>query len=124
MFDSFGGVAAKTVSASSTEKSVVGLELNEETMQKAMMLVGDEMRVASDAPGGMAEFRSSLVVGFVFKAFVKTVEAVSQEAKVDGVTAPAWIPEDDVIKSTIPSEKPLLKGVQVSSSIPIHCLSC
>ena len=47
---------------------------DDEMLQKAMTLLLEEFPLASDVPGGMPEYRRSLIVSFFFK-FYWTVRA-------------------------------------------------
>ncbi|CAD7700908.1 unnamed protein product [Ostreobium quekettii] len=68
---SYGGVAAKTVTASKVEQALVGCLWGKEAMKMALDAVKEEVCVPVGAPGGMAEFRNSLAASFLFKFFMR-----------------------------------------------------
>ena len=45
-------------------------EWNEATLQEATRLLSEELQLSSDAPGGMPEYRMSLVTSFFFKFYL------------------------------------------------------
>jgi len=110
---SFGGVAEATTSAKNAERSLIGSSFDEATMKLALQRVGDELQVPEEAPGGMAAYRSSVVVGFVFKAFLQTAEKLRSVLQKQGMEPPAW-EVNERLKSIISHEKhQITKGVQV-----------
>ncbi|KAJ8903637.1 hypothetical protein NDN08_004739 [Rhodosorus marinus] len=109
----FGGVAEATTSPTKAERSLTGSSFDEATMERALQIIGDELQVPKGAPGGMAAYRSSVVVGFVFKAFLQTAEKLRSVLQKENVEPLAW-EVDERLKSIISDEKPqITKGVQV-----------
>ena len=45
-------------------------EWNEATLQEATRLLSEELQLSADAPGGMSEYRKSLVTSFFFKFYL------------------------------------------------------
>eukprot|EP00899_Mesostigma_viride_P019651 jgi/Mesvir1/27688/Mv07407-RA.1 len=66
----FGGVAPVTLCAPKTEAWLVGKEWSEGVAFEAVAQLAREIVIADNAPGGMVEFRRSLVGSFFFKFFV------------------------------------------------------
>lgn len=65
----FGGLAPTTISLQATEQLCMRQLLDEQTLRKALKEVGRSAELPKDVPGGMPEYRQSLALGFVFKAF-------------------------------------------------------
>lgn len=99
---------------------MIGSSFDEATMKLALQRVGDELQVPEEAPGGMAAYRSSVVVGFVFKAFLQTAEKLRSVLQKQGMEPPAW-EVNERLKSIISHEKhQITKGVQVSFALALH----
>ncbi|CAI7828132.1 unnamed protein product [Closterium sp. NIES-54] len=73
----FGGVAATTVSAHRTQQHLLGRPWTQETLQVALQVLQEEISVPENAPGGMPEFRGSLVLSFFFKFFLLVAHRVN-----------------------------------------------
>ena len=52
-------------------------EWNEATLQEAIHLLSDELQLPADAPGGMPEYRKSLVTSFFFKFYLTVSHLLS-----------------------------------------------
>ncbi|GMH39295.1 hypothetical protein BSKO_07193 [Bryopsis sp. KO-2023] len=72
----YGGVAAKTISAKSVEKVMLGKPWSPDTFKAALDSLKDDVVIAADAPGGMSEFRFSLAASFLFKFFLHVSDAL------------------------------------------------
>ena len=66
----FGGMAATTKMANITAKSIKGLIWSPETIERAIDVLSQEMKLPPEAPGAMVRFRQTLAISFLFK--VKT----------------------------------------------------
>lgn len=77
----FGGVGPTPVCAKQTEAFLQNKEWKEETLQNALVMLRKDIVIAENAPGGMAEFRSSLVASFFFKFFLSSTYRLEDEGK-------------------------------------------
>ncbi|KAK4419558.1 Xanthine dehydrogenase 1 [Sesamum alatum] len=66
----YGGVAPYSVSANETKKFLIGKHWNKEMSQGALKVLEKDIVLKEDAPGGMVEFRKSLILSFFFKFFL------------------------------------------------------
>ncbi|KAL8465182.1 hypothetical protein ACS0TY_034614 [Phlomoides rotata] len=66
----YGGVAAYSISACETKKFMIGNHWNKELLHGALKILEKDIVVKDDAPGGMIEFRKSLILSFFFKFFL------------------------------------------------------
>ncbi|MCD7466863.1 xylitol dehydrogenase [Datura stramonium] len=66
----YGGVAPLSFAASKTSDFLVGKNWNKELLHGALKILGEEIVLKEDAPGGMVEFRKSLTLSFFFKFFL------------------------------------------------------
>lgn len=104
----YGGVAPNTVAAEETAAHIVGKPWTLDTLRKALDIVSEEIKVGKDAPGGMVEFRNSLVTSFLFKFFAISGLKLAKDA---GEQAVGEMPAgaDSAAK---PYERPPSKGLQ------------
>lgn len=77
----YGGVAAITVSAKKTQDFLKGKAWNRQTLDEALSLLQAEISMVPNAPGGMVEFRRSLISSFFFKFFLYTNYRLEADAK-------------------------------------------
>ena len=68
----YGGVAAVVKVAVKTQEFLKGKTWSRETLDKALVVLAEEIFMADNAPGGMVEFRRSLISSFFFKFFLYT----------------------------------------------------
>ena len=110
----YGGVAAKTVMAPKTQQALVGRKWDRETLLKALELLKEELHIAADAPGGMVEFRRSLIASFFFKFFVRTsLQLVADsEALGPGQKYVSAI-QDDEVSAADAYSRPASHGIQL-----------
>ncbi|CAF2034731.1 BnaA09g00610D [Brassica napus] len=66
----FGGVAPVTLRARKTEEFLIGKSWSKGLLQDALKVIQSDVLIDEDAPGGMVEFRKSLVLSFFFKFFL------------------------------------------------------
>ncbi|GAA5895132.1 uncharacterized protein JCM6883_002329 [Sporobolomyces salmoneus] len=83
----FGGMAAFTVAAKKTEEFILGKTVSSSTLQGAIDILADEFNLPFTVPGGMASFRRTLALSFLFKYFVEIASqcGVSLD-KIEGVS--------------------------------------
>ncbi|MCO5599282.1 hypothetical protein L7F22_053383 [Adiantum nelumboides] len=77
----FGGVGPVPLCAKKTEVFLQDKEWKKEILQDACAKLREDIVIAENAPGGMAEFRSSLVASFFFKFFLIATYKLEQEGK-------------------------------------------
>ena len=63
----FGGMAATTKMANITSKSIKGLIWSPETIERALDVLSQEMKLPPEAPGAMVRFHQTLAISFLFK---------------------------------------------------------
>ncbi|KAJ7880705.1 xanthine dehydrogenase/oxidase [Mycena olivaceomarginata] len=63
----YGGMAATVLSATKTERLLTGKPFSSTTLEEALELLGAEMHLPFNVPGGMASYRKTLALSFFFK---------------------------------------------------------
>ncbi|KAH6767678.1 xanthine dehydrogenase 1 [Perilla frutescens var. hirtella] len=63
----YGGVAPYSISANETKNFLIGKHWNKELLHGALEVLEKDIILNDDAPGGMVEFRKSLILSFFFK---------------------------------------------------------
>lgn len=66
----FGGMAPTTITAPKTARSLVGLPWNDDTLEKALDMLTEDLQLSPEAPGGMVTYRKSLTLSFFFRAYL------------------------------------------------------
>ncbi|XP_057953561.1 xanthine dehydrogenase 1-like [Malania oleifera] len=75
----YGGVAPVSLSASKTNKFLIGKNWNQGLLQGALKMLEDDILLKDNAPGGMVEFRKSLTLSFFFKFFLWVSHQMDQQ---------------------------------------------
>lgn len=73
-----GGMASRTIAASTVESVLRGAPFTKETLDRALSVASSSLVLPQNVPGGMPEFRLALCLGFMFKAFVTAADMVDQ----------------------------------------------
>lgn len=111
----FGGVGPTAVSAARTERHLIGRAWTQETLQTALSVLREEIKVPENAPGGMAQFRMSLVSSFFFKFFLQVANATASESlnprqaaslRAGDYTAGTADPSDDLTDTAVACKRP------------------
>ncbi|XP_066474776.1 xanthine dehydrogenase/oxidase [Tiliqua scincoides] len=76
---SYGGMAPTTVLAGKTCRELIGREWKEKLLQEACPILADEMNLSPSVPGGMVDFRRTLVLSFFFKFYLTVLQKLSRE---------------------------------------------
>ncbi|KAJ6562840.1 Molybdopterin-binding domain of aldehyde dehydrogenase-domain-containing protein [Mycena vulgaris] len=63
----YGGMAATVVSAVKSQAVLTGREFTSKTLEEALDVLGTEMHLPFNVPGGMASYRKTLALSFFFK---------------------------------------------------------
>ncbi|KAJ7433709.1 xanthine dehydrogenase [Mycena galericulata] len=63
----YGGMAPTVVSAVKTQDILTGKSFSAKTLEEALEVLGDEMHLPFNVPGGMASYRKTLALSFFFK---------------------------------------------------------
>ncbi|KAK4875695.1 hypothetical protein RN001_012117 [Aquatica leii] len=115
----FGGMAPTIVVPIKTCQKLINKSWNEETLNKTYGYLIEDLPLSPDAPGGMTQYRRSLSLSFVFKAYL----AISQELRSYTQTQP--INKIELSALTEFSNK-IPKGSQYYEILPsrelIHCV--
>ena len=79
---SFGGMAP-TTKPFTLASNVIGLDWDDETLQKVQQLIGQEFKLPDNVPGGFAKYRSAMPNSFLIKFFFESRSALlGHQAKV------------------------------------------
>ncbi|XP_062980216.1 xanthine dehydrogenase/oxidase-like [Elgaria multicarinata webbii] len=76
---SYGGMAPTTVLVTKTCQELIGREWKENLLQEACHRLAGEMNLSPSAPGGMVDFRRTLVLSFFFKFYLTVLQKLSLE---------------------------------------------
>lgn len=79
----YGGVAPFSISAKETNKFLIGKCWNKELLHGALKVLEKDIVLKQDAPGGMVEFRQSLILSFFFKFFLWVCQQMNGLASFD-----------------------------------------
>ncbi|XP_053162879.1 xanthine dehydrogenase/oxidase isoform X2 [Hemicordylus capensis] len=71
---SYGGMAPTTVLAGKTCQGLIGREWEEKLLQEACRMLASEMDLPPSVPGGMVDFRRTLVLSFFFKFYLTVLQ--------------------------------------------------
>ncbi|KAL6564721.1 xylitol dehydrogenase [Orobanche minor] len=66
----YGGVAPYSICAKGAKDFLIGKQWNKEVLTGVLRILGTEITMKENAPGGMVEFRKSLILSFFFKFFL------------------------------------------------------
>lgn len=113
----FGGMAATTIASNTTNTSMVGLKLSDQetTLNTLTKSLTADMMLAPNVPGGMAAFRTTLVLSFGHK-FISHVnqEINSEENKIN------IDPRELSLSETfLSAPRPITTGVQMYQYDPL-----
>ena len=75
----FGGMAATTKMAIITSKSLKGLVWSPETIETAIDVLSQEMKLPPEAPGAMVRFRQTLAISFLFKVKINMLRLMNYQ---------------------------------------------
>ncbi|KAL5482077.1 hypothetical protein EMCRGX_G022358 [Ephydatia muelleri] len=103
----YGGMSFRTVLAQKTQQMMVGRTWDEAMMVDACKLLLEDLPLAPGAPGGMGEYRHSLVTSFFFKFYMAVLHKLSPQ------TIPAGV--QSVIQ---PYHRPHTRGTQGFQMVP------
>ncbi|XP_013187119.1 xanthine dehydrogenase [Amyelois transitella] len=76
----FGGMGPKTICATNSSNLLKGLYWTEKTLNSMLESLTQELNLAADVPGGMAEYRKSLCLSFFFKFHAFVVQELSNNS--------------------------------------------
>lgn len=63
--------------AKETQKFLIGQSLNDSTVDNALVKLKNELGLSGDPPGGMAEYRTSLALSFLYKFYISTLNIIA-----------------------------------------------
>ncbi|XP_020244475.1 xanthine dehydrogenase-like isoform X1 [Asparagus officinalis] len=109
----YGGVAPVSFAMLKTEKFVTGMSWEKSMIPDVLKMLREEIPVSENAPGGMVEFRKSLVLSFFFKFFLWVTQQMNERGfLMEGV--------DVSYQSAIqPYSRPLSRGTQSYESVRV-----
>lgn len=108
----YGGVAAMVAVAKRTQEFLRGKPWSRETLDQALGLLEQEIHMADNAPGGMVQFRRSLISSFFFKFFLFTNYKLEAHANFSH-----GLPES-YRSAVTPYEREPSHGIQVFQTLP------
>lgn len=111
----YGGMAPTTIRAKKLEAALQGAAWSQATVSKAQDQLAEEMALPETVPGGMAAFRQTLALSYVYKFYVGVcldlAKAVEQNASLPA--APKLAPgEASAAKSFVAEDRPITSGSQ------------
>ena len=115
----FGGMAPTTIMAPQTQAFLVGKEFCQETFVQARQLLGQELQLPENVPGGQPEYRRALASSFLYKFYL----AISMQLELDisndaddvsNLPPPPKINQEERSGATsfLTSLKPSIRGTQ------------
>lgn len=108
----YGGVAAVVVVPKKTMEWLKGKPWNQDTTNTALTLLENEIPMGEGAPGGMVEFRRSLISSFFFKFFLHTSYQLESHANFKH-----GLPES-YRSAAAPYHRESSRGIQVFQTLP------
>lgn len=69
-------MAPRTISASKTERFLIGKTWNTETFDRAVEVLRDEVILKGEVPGGKPEYRTALSLSFFYKFFISVLKQI------------------------------------------------
>uniref|UniRef100_A0A803TZB0 Xanthine dehydrogenase n=1 Tax=Anolis carolinensis TaxID=28377 RepID=A0A803TZB0_ANOCA len=111
---SYGGMAPTTVMARKTCQELIGRKWKEDLLQEACHMLASEMNLSPSAPGGMVDFRRTLVLSFFFKFYLTVLQKLNIE-----LNAPKY---HDVLK-TLTTKLPPGQSIEDTVGRPLMHLS-
>ncbi|KAL7987417.1 hypothetical protein Chor_006336 [Crotalus horridus] len=115
---SYGGMAPTTVMAVKTCQELIGREWKEELLQEACRLLAEEMNLSPSVPGGMVDFRRTLVLSFFFKFYLTVLQKRSEELN-DNNNLSNSIPPTHASATKLFNKDPV-SNVQLFQEVPIE----
>ena len=110
-----GGMAPTTIRALKTAGSLVGHPWERNSIQHALGVLQEELRLPETVPGGQAEYRLALSSSFLFKAFFIVTSQLTDHIQLDNTKpVPPAVSSSDISASTnfITDPKPSSRGQQ------------
>lgn len=75
----YGGVAPTTIRAKQTEEFLKHKIWSKDAILEAVSSLSKEISLPDDVPGGMAKYRSTLVISYLYKFFITTSEDLNRD---------------------------------------------
>jgi len=110
----FGGMAPMSVIAVKGSQFLEDKAWNHDTFTSAYQILSNELRLPEAVPGGQSEYRTTLAVSFLFKAFLTISNFVGFEVGND----------DSGRKNFLLQDKPESRGEQLYYSYPDSSPNC
>lgn len=114
---SLGGMAPTTISAKRTRSFVIGKQWNSATVEALFPILKEEITLPDSVPGGQAEYRMSLAVSFLFRAYLAVINDLSARVAADTSGSLPAVPlvdsrEKSATSGFITEEKPYSRSEQ------------
>lgn len=117
-----GGMAPRTIAATAAEEALIGKEFSRASLERCIDVSAQTYSLPAEVPGGMPEYRLSLLLGFLFKAFVQAHQVVCDRLRATGCGIEA--PDPIVVSAShakalcAPGARSSSRGSQVYSVSP------
>uniref|UniRef100_A0A8C5SZD1 xanthine dehydrogenase n=1 Tax=Laticauda laticaudata TaxID=8630 RepID=A0A8C5SZD1_LATLA len=119
---SYGGMAPTTVMAVKTCQKLIGREWKEDLLQEACRLLAEEMNLSPSAPGGMVDFRRTLVLSFFFKFYLTVLQKhVKLNGNVSFSFHMAIVPNEQSIDDMVGRPLMHLSAAKQASGEAVYC---
>uniref|UniRef100_A0A8C5T4Q8 xanthine dehydrogenase n=1 Tax=Laticauda laticaudata TaxID=8630 RepID=A0A8C5T4Q8_LATLA len=115
---SYGGMAPTTVMAVKTCQKLIGREWKEDLLQEACRLLAEEMNLSPSAPGGMVDFRRTLVLSFFFKFYLTVLQ---KHVKLNGNVSFSEVPNEQSIDDMVGRPLMHLSAAKQASGEAVYC---
>mmetsp|Transcript_57580 Transcript_57580/g.134925 ORF Transcript_57580/g.134925 Transcript_57580/m.134925 type:complete len:1389 (-) Transcript_57580:19-4185(-) len=111
----YGGMAPTTTRAKKLEAALLGANWSEATVSKAQEALAEELALPETVPGGMAAFRQTLALSYVFKFYVGVCLDLSAALKANDSLPPApqlAAGDASAAQSFVCEDRPITHGSQ------------
>ncbi|XP_064601293.1 LOW QUALITY PROTEIN: xanthine dehydrogenase/oxidase-like [Liolophura sinensis] len=109
----FGGMGPTTVIAQKTANNMIGRRWEDSLLTDVVSFLTQELELASDAPGGMVNYRRTLAISFFYKFYLKL--RISLDNNGTGINGNRV--QQKVKSATLPFPEPTLLSTQVFEQV-------
>ncbi|KAI0562192.1 CO dehydrogenase flavoprotein [Gracilaria domingensis] len=111
-----GGVSSQTMPMKDVEEALIGKKFDQNSLKEGMEVIARSVSLPKNVPGGMPEYRQSLAVSFLFKAFVASAQTLQERLKNNYSLLRTLGFDSECDIPLLPHRKHIVsKGVQIAS---------